>query len=127
MESQNQEANSTVWHEYFARIKTYCPWSWASWNRHCIDIQTWQGTATPLQSWDARIYLFNRKPRLLKKIAEQQMELYPAEEWLYSHPQYQRAGTPYPCMIQQDQNKLDQIRAQYNKKDQENLKNTDSQ
>lgn len=122
MANQNQEANRLKWHNYFVLIRKYCPWSWSAWRKGLIDIQIWSGQAIPLNHYEARVYTHLRKPRLLKKIAEQQMMLYPSEEWLYSHPQYKRAGTPEPCLIQQDSEKLNSARTQSLKKGQENHK-----
>lgn len=118
-QNQNQEASNQDWHRYFERIKIYCPWSWSAWCKDLIDIQQWYGEALPLGDFKARIYTHPRKPRLLKKIAEQQMMLYHSEEWLYSHPQYKRAGTPVPCLIQQDLAQLETARTHFNKNNQE--------
>jgi hypothetical protein len=98
---------SVDWSEYFATIKTQCPWSLASWQRGQIDITQWKGKILPL-TCDARIYTVDLTRRRLKKLAKRLSS--DAEEWLWSTPYIKPYGTPVACLIQQSRPRLEEIR-----------------
>jgi len=99
------------WCEYFYTIKRVCPWSWASWQKGLIEIDSWQGHPKQLGNLDARVYTApKRKYRILKKIAKRMNDKFPNEEWLWSHPDFGNNSTEVPVLIQQDRAKLEQAR-----------------
>jgi hypothetical protein len=99
---------SVNWQEYFYSIRRECPWSWASWSKDLIDISKWCGEIVPLDHYDARIYVVKLNRRRVKKLAKQlDQGVY---EWLWSSPGYGPYATPVACLIQQDRNKLNEIR-----------------
>jgi hypothetical protein len=103
------------WEEYFYNIRQQCPWSWAAWQRNEIDITRWQGTVIELGNYQARIYTVNLNRRRLKKLAKL-LDNDIICEWLWSEPNYGPWATPVSVLIQQDRNKLNQIRKQLNNK-----------
>lgn len=116
MAAPNVEAASKdLWSEYFHSIRSQCPWSWAAWRKHQIDIQPWRGQLIDLDpSIQARVYVCKKlNARQLKKLCNRldQSEVY---EWLWSHPKYGQGSTPWPCLIQQDRQQLAQIRRTLN-------------
>lgn len=99
------------WNEYFKSIKPVCPWSWASWSKGHIEIDSWEGHPKDLGNLDARVYTApKRKFRILKKIAKRMNDEFPNEEWLWSHPDFGNNSTEIPVLIQQDRTKLEQAR-----------------
>ena len=98
------------WSEYFLSIKPVCPWSHQAFLNNAIEIKTWRGQCLPLYNLEARVYVYNRSPRLLKKLASKLERLYPEYEFLYSHPSWKYNSTPLPVIIQQDKSKLYNLR-----------------
>jgi hypothetical protein len=99
------------WQHYFESIRSACPWSYTAWRRGAIAITLWRGIITPLGSWKARLYLAPKhNPRQLRKMSERFNRERPEDEWLYSHPRFGVNSTPVPCFIQQDRQKLENIR-----------------
>ena len=105
------EANN--WNEYFYSIRKVCPWSYSAWKSNKIDIVRWTGVVYDLGELEARCYVLDRKPRLLKKIEKRLNEQRSHEEWLHSHPSFGPNATPQPVLIQQDYAKLAQARKKY--------------
>ena len=98
------------WSDYFYSIRKECPWSYSAWKRHKIEIVLWTGEVRELGDLEARIYVLDRKPRLLKKIEKQLNEQRDTEEWLHSHPSFGVNSTPVPVLIQQDRLGLESAR-----------------
>ena len=104
------EANND-WASYFDSIRKVCPWSYPAFKKQKIKIQDWQGIPEDLGENLAIVYVHKHaSPRLLKKIADRMMSARPAEEWLYSHPQYKQYSTEVPVLIQQDLAHLESVR-----------------
>lgn len=102
--------NSSQWSDYFTLIRKECPWSYSAWRRGKIDIVSWTGEVKELGDWEARLYLLDRKPRLLKKIEKRLNSTRHSEEWLHSHPSFGVSATPFPVLIQQHRQQLEQAR-----------------
>lgn len=98
------------WAEYFQSIKESCPWSLAAWRRNQISVQRWQGEPLPLEPFLARVYIVDLNPRRLKKLCARLDRESSQDEWLWSHPRYGGDSTPVPVLIQQNRNKLENIR-----------------
>ena len=99
------------WTEYFARIKTQCPWSYPAWLRGQIDVVQWTGEIIPLGDYQARMYLVDLSDEELEKKAE---ELDHGEyEWLFSYPGYGEFATPVSVLIQQDRKVLNDLRTKH--------------
>lgn len=105
------EADEVNWSQYFYNIRQVCPWSYKAWQTHKIDIVYWHSQITPLDKYDARLYIApNYKSRQLKKMSNRLNDLRPHEEWLWSHPEFENNSTPVPTLIQQDRIYLNEIR-----------------
>lgn len=102
------------WFSYFESIKTECPWSRRAWANSLIDIESWGKPVTDLQQYQARIWIYPTKPRLLKKTTEKLNSQRLHELWLWSHPKYKQYSTPVAVLIQQDRNHLETIRKNLN-------------
>jgi hypothetical protein len=103
--NQNSHAN---WAEYFYKIRQYCPWGYAAWQKDLIDIVETK-EILPLGKFKARVYIFNLNKRKLKKLCKSRDE--GEYEWLWSVPSYGINGTPLPCLIQQSRAELTEIRS----------------
>ncbi len=105
--NQNQDPHAN-WAEYFYKIRQYCPWGYAAWQKDLIDIvQTKE--ILPLGKYKARVYIFDLNKRKLKKLCKSRDE--GEYEWLWSVPGYGINGTPKPCLIQQSRLELTEIRS----------------
>lgn len=109
------ELEAVKWEEYFHKIRVVCPWSWAAWKKGLIDFTHYDQGVVDLQGYEARVYLLDRKPRLLKKIETRLNEQRENEEWLHSHPSFGPMATPVPVLIQQDKAHLAMVRKNYAK------------
>lgn len=110
--NQVEEAD---WQEYFTRIQRWCPWSYQAYTKGKIEFRRYQGQFDfTLGEWEARVWLVDRKPRLLKKWHKHLNLEDPRNEWLWSHPQYGGLSTPQPCLIQQPRQRLQELRAKSN-------------
>ena len=102
---------SVNWANYFFKIKEACPWSLIAWQKGKIDIvRTKQ--ILPLGDYRARIYVFDLTRRRLKKLCRQRDQ--GVYEWLWSEPRYGSNGAPVACLIQQNRQELNTIRARIN-------------
>ena len=109
------KAADVDWDLYFYKIRQWCPWSYAAWQRKEIEIQNWQGKVIDLGHLQARVYLVKSlNHRRLKKLCKQLD--YGEYEWLWSHPGYGANSTPVFCLIQQDRKQLNSIRAKLREK-----------
>jgi hypothetical protein len=97
------------WEEYFYSIKRQCPWSWAAWQQGKILVRR-LGEPQALGDYSAIVYVSNLNRRRLKKLCAK-LNTSKECEWLWSHPSYGPYATPVACLIQQDRQVLDEIRA----------------
>lgn len=107
--------NSIDWSEYFASIKSVCPWSRMYWRRQKIQVVPWRGSKMVQELGDhvARIHIhIHASGRQLCNIHHRMNDTRPHEEWLYSHPQYKGFSTPVPVLIQQNLEVLTKARKQ---------------
>lgn len=100
---------SVDWADYFQRIKQQCPWSLAAWNQGRILIRR-LGQPQDLGDYSAIVYVSSLNRRKLKKLCAK-LNTSKECEWLWSHPTYGPYATPKPCLIQQNRQVLDEIRA----------------
>lgn len=106
---QKEEVN---WLAYFESIKGACPWSLQAYKQGLIEFVEFDDTWNmEIGDWEARVYIVDRKPRLLKKWADRLNDQDPICEWLWSHPKYEHLSAPVPIIIQQPRKRLDAIRA----------------
>lgn len=106
------DPESTInWEKYFQEIQPVCPWSLPAWRAGRIDMV--HGTVSPEELGDflARVYLVNLSSDALSVISRKHNQMRPDEEWFWSHPEHGGYSAPYPCLIQQRLDHLDQIRA----------------
>ena len=109
MENQSQDRDQKAdWAEYFSRIREYCPWSYAAWQKGQIDIVKTK-EILPLEPYKARVYVFDLNRRKLKKLCKSRD--HGEYEWLWSMPTYGVNGTPKACLIQQCRRELNEIRS----------------
>jgi hypothetical protein len=97
------------WAEYFYSIKRQCPWSYAAWQQGQILVRR-LGQPQALGEYSAIVYVSNLNRRRLKKLCAK-LNTSKECEWLWSHPSYGPYATPVPCLIQQNRQVLDEIRA----------------
>ena len=100
---------SVDWEQYFYSIKRQCPWSYAAWQQGEILVRR-LGQPQPLGEYQAIVYVSGLNRRKLKKLCAK-LNTSKECEWLWSHPTYGPYATPLPCLIQQNRQVLDEIRA----------------
>jgi len=108
--NQKEEVN---WLEYYQSIAEVCPWSLGYFKSGEIDHTDVSATVgrMPLDGLRARVYYSTDwTAGQLESMADAYNELYPEEEWLYSHPSYKGYSTPVPALIQQDRAILEEAR-----------------
>lgn len=109
--SQDVEVN---WSEYYQSISEVCPWSLGYYRQGRIDHRDIAATVgrMPLDgNLVARVYYSTDwTSSQLLDMADAYNDLYPEEEWLYSHPSYGGYSTPVPALIQQDRAILEEAR-----------------
>ena len=109
--SQDVEVN---WLKYYESISEVCPWSLG----YCtvpglahVDLEATVGRQPLNNDLIARVYYSTDwTSRQLLDMADAYNDLYPEEEWLYSHPSYGGYSTPVPALIQQDRAILEEAR-----------------
>jgi hypothetical protein len=100
---------SVDWGLYFNKIKQQCPWSYAAWQRGQILVRN-LGQPQALGDYQAIVYVSSLNRRRLKKLCAK-LNTSKEYEWLWSHPGYGSYATDVPCLIQQNRQVLDEIRA----------------
>ena len=100
---------SVDWSLYFDKIKKQCPWSLAAWNQGKILVRR-LGQPQDLGDYSAIVYVSSLNRRRLKKLCIK-LNTSKEYEWLWSHPSYGPWATDVPCLIQQNRQVLDEIRA----------------
>jgi hypothetical protein len=104
--------NDKVWLEYFQKIKTQCPWSLRAYLQGQIDFQNWppQGPIPSLGHYQARIWLCDLTTADLERLCDQLDSQDLEDEWLFSYPSYGQFAAPYTCLIQQNRQRLQDLR-----------------
>jgi hypothetical protein len=107
------KAADVNWLEYFEGIQKQCPWSLVAWRQGEITVTKWQGTAQPLGTQQARMYVTpNLNQRRLKKLCKTLD--HGEDEWLWSYPSYGPYATPVAVLIQQSRSRLRELREKLN-------------
>jgi histidinol-phosphate/aromatic aminotransferase/cobyric acid decarboxylase-like protein len=99
---------SVDWFHYFKSIRKECPWSYAAYVRGEIDITEYTGQILPLGRYAARVYVVDAPNEQVEALA--QALDHGQDEWLFSYPTYGEYATPVSVLIQQDRQKLKQLR-----------------
>ena len=107
-EARNHQ--SVDWREYFKSIRVECPWSYAAYEKGEIDIVKYQGKVIPLEKYQARLYIVNAPNETVEALAAALD--HGKDEWLFSYPGYGPFATPVAVLIQQDRERLRQLRSQ---------------
>tara|TARA_R100001460_G_scaffold90344_1_gene131916 strand:+ start:130 stop:513 length:384 start_codon:yes stop_codon:yes gene_type:complete len=104
------------WVKYFARIRNVCPWSY----RLMDSILVWENDETclstiaclfPKTKFEAFVFVYkNKTAKQLEQLADKMNSKYTHSEFLWSHPNEGGDSTHVPCLIQQDRDKLTQLR-----------------
>ena len=91
-----------------------CPWSLSAYRKGLIDIVRWRGYRLVLEPpLEARVYICDLNHRKLKKLATDLENRDTENEWLWSHPNFNNMSTPVPCLIQQNRQRLAELRTKY--------------
>lgn len=105
MEKSHQNVD---WFHYFKSIRRQCPWSYAAYLRGELHITEYTGKILPLGRLAARVYVVNESNETVQALAAALD--HGQDEWLFSYPTYGEFATPVPVLIQQDREKLKQLR-----------------
>ena len=101
---------SVNWYDYFKSIRQECPWSYAAYLKGLIDITEYQGQRLPLGNYSARMYVINAPDATVVALADG-LDYDDKEcEWLYSYPGYGEFATPVSVLIQQNRQRLTELR-----------------
>jgi len=98
------------WLKYFRSIKTQCPWSYSAYVKGQIDIVKYQGHKHPLGDYQARLYLLNVATDTVEALCDSMAYDDDRDEWLFSYPGYGEYATAVPVLIQQNKQRLQQLR-----------------
>lgn len=104
---------SVNWLEYFESIKEQCPWSLRAYQQNLIDIVAWTpGTLiSSLGAYSARMYILDYSNTVVEAMALE-LDTQDVEcEWLFSYPGYGEYATPVSVLIQQNRQKLKELRS----------------
>ena len=106
----------STWVKYFAKIRNVCPWSyklmdsiliWEN-NEKCINTIAVTFRAT---KFEAFVYVLKDKTaKELSDMCDVLNTKHKDSEWLWSHPDEGGDSPHVPCLIQQDRQKLTQLR-----------------
>lgn len=103
---------SVDWYSYFKSIRCECPWSYAAYVKGDIDIIEYQGQILPLGKYQARIYIVSAPNETVEALAAGLD--YGEDEWLFSYPGYGEFAAPRPILIQQNRQRLRELREKLN-------------
>lgn len=103
---------SVDWYQYFKSIRAECPWSYRAYLRGEIHITEYTGEVWPLGEYQARVYVVSDHSLNVEALA--QALDHGEDEWLFSYPGYGEFATPVTVIIQQNRQKLSQLREQIN-------------
>jgi hypothetical protein len=110
------------WQEYYAHIKSVCPWSYKAYMNDNILVwenatsNTWQTVSAVFDStnFEAIVYRFdNHSPEQLDALVSVMSDRRPNSEFLWSHPDADSGddnSTPVPVIIQQNKEALNDLR-----------------
>lgn len=98
------------WYDYFKSIRVECPWSYAAYLKGQIDIRDYTGSVLPLGPYAARVYLVNAPNETVEALAAGLD--HGEDEWLFSYPGYGDFATPVAVLIQQNRQRLKELREQ---------------
>lgn len=110
------------WQEYYAHIKSVCPWSYKAYMNDNILVwenatdSTWQSVSATFDhtNFEAIVYRFdNHTPAQLEALVDKMSLLRPNSEFLWSHPESDSGdgnSTPVPVIIQQNKEALNDLR-----------------
>lgn len=101
---------SVDWYQYFKSIRRECPWSYAAYIHGELDIVEYTGQVLPLGKYAARVYVVNAPNETVEALAAALD--HGKDEWLFSYPGYGEFATPVSVIIQQDRQRLRELRAQ---------------
>lgn len=116
MEKNHQ---SVDWYSYFKSIRTECPWSYAAYLHGEIDICEYTGQVKPLGNFQARVYIVHAPNETVEALAA--AFDHGEDEWLFSYPGYGEFATPVSVIIQQNRQRLRELRAKLNNNSPESL------
>ncbi len=110
------------WQEYYAHIKSVCPWSYKAYMSDNILVwehakhNTWQTVSATFDStnFEAIVYRFDDySPEQLDALVDEMSKRRPTSEFLWSHPEADSGdgnSTPVPVIIQQNKEALNDLR-----------------
>jgi len=105
-----------TWAKYFAKIKQVCPWSYNLMDKILVVqtpencIPTWS-SIFKASKHEAFVYKFPKaNPQWLINKCEELNAQQTYSEWLWSHPSEGGDSTHIPVLIQQDREKLTDLR-----------------
>ena len=110
-----------VWLHYFRRIKSVCPWSYESFLAGNTKIVPFDSEILKLsemnwdiEPWEVIVYVVNDLTLdEIDKFVAHRNDSQEKCEYLWSHPTYTKGGgnqAPYPIIIQQDRERLMELR-----------------
>jgi hypothetical protein len=103
-----EQVEDVDWYAYFKSIRDRCPWSYAAYLKGDIDIVTYQGNVLPLGNYQARMYVIHAPNATVEALAYALDE--GKDEWLFSYPGYGANATPVSVLIQQNRQRLTELR-----------------
>lgn len=103
------------WAEYYARIRSVCPWSYRAFLQDRILVVEYSEEAVNNMvshtDYDAVVVTcVNKTSDWLEQTSDRLNEQQPQSEWLWSHPEHGGDSTPIPVLIQQDRKTLTELR-----------------
>ena len=105
-----EDHQSVDWGSYFKSIRNECPWSYRAWLDHKIEICEYTGQILPLGDLEARVYVINSPESVIESLTAALNYDNVKDEWLYSYPGYGPFATPCSVLIQQNKQKLNELR-----------------
>jgi hypothetical protein len=100
---------SVDWYQYFKSIRVECPWSYRAYLDGEIDIRDYSGEVLPLGRYQARVYIVHAPTETVEALAAALD--HGEDEWLFSYPGYGEFATPRSVIIQQNRQRLSELRA----------------
>jgi hypothetical protein len=99
---------SVNWYQYFKSIRVECPWSYRAYLDGLIDICEYSGKVLPLGRYQVRVYIVNAPTETVEALAYALD--HGQDEWLFSYPGYGEFATPVAVIIQQNRQRLSELR-----------------
>lgn len=98
------------WLSYFKSIRRECPWSLRAFQRGQIEFTHYTGEIWPLGELEARIYIIEEDTESIEALAAGLD--YGQDAWLFSYPGYGPFAAPVAILIQQNRQRLEELRTQ---------------